>query len=103
MYIYTESDMFHLLCAVDTTKLSGPGGISGYMLKGAAESIASSLTHLFNMPIKFGKVYTYCMESVLYCANSKKNNSTDKLAQYRLILLLSLVSKLLENHIYSFL
>ena len=40
----TESDMFHLLCAV------------GYMLKGTAESIASSLAHLFNMSIKFGKV-----------------------------------------------
>ena len=54
--LYTESDVLHLLCAVDTTKASGPDGISGYMLKGTAESIASSLTHLFNMSIKFGRV-----------------------------------------------
>ena len=52
----TESDVFHLLCAVDTTKASGPDGVSGYMLKGSAEFIAFSLAHLFNMSIKFGRV-----------------------------------------------
>ena len=31
--LFTESDVFHLLCAVDPTKASGPDGISGYMLR----------------------------------------------------------------------
>ena len=89
---------FHLLCAVDTTKASSPDGISGYLLKGTAESIASSLAHLFNMSIKCGKVpIAWKVSSIVPIP--KMTNSTDNLAHYQPISLLSLVSKLLEKHI----
>ena len=79
----TESDVFHLLCAVDTTKASSPDGISGYMLKGTAlaESIASSLAHLFNMSITFGKVPTAWKVSAIVPI-PKTTNNTDNIAHY---------------------
>ena len=40
--VCTDGDVFCLLCAIDTTKASGPDGISGRMLKGIAESITLS-------------------------------------------------------------
>ena len=89
--IFTESDVFHLLCAVDPTKASDPDGISGYMLKGTAESIAYSLAYLFNMSIKFGKVPTAWKVSSIVPI-PKMTNSTDNPVHYRPISLLSLVT-----------
>ena len=56
--VCTDGDVFCLLCAIDTTKASGPDGIYGRMLKGTAESITPSLTHMFNMSIKAARVPT---------------------------------------------
>ena len=47
-YICTEEEVFDLLSSLDTTKASGPDGISARMLKFTATSITSSVTKLFN-------------------------------------------------------
>ena len=54
--LYVENDIFCLLNTIDVTKASGPDGISGYMLKGTAEAITPTVTHLFNLSLKSGKV-----------------------------------------------
>ena len=64
----TQQFVSNLLNGLDTSKASGPDGISGYMLKGTAQSIASSLTMLFNMSIISGSPQN--VESVLCCPNS---------------------------------
>ena len=100
--VCTDGDVFCLLCAIDTTKASGPDGISGRMLKGTAESITPSLTHMFNMSIKAARVPTaWKISSVVPIP--KTTDQTDNPSQYRPISLLSLVSKLLEKHIYKLL
>ena len=78
----------------------GPDGISGYMLKGTAQSIASSVTMLFNMTIRSGRVpKMWKVPSVVPIP--KTATSTDNPSNYRPISLLPVVSKLLEKHIYS--
>ena len=51
-----EDDIFCLLNTIDVTKASGPDRISGYMLKGTVEAITPTVTHLFNLSLKTGKV-----------------------------------------------
>ena len=70
------------------------------MLKGTAQSIASSLTMLFNMSIRSGRVpKMWKVSSVVPIP--KTATSTDNPSNYRPISLLPVVSKLLEKHIYS--
>ena len=45
-----------MLFALDTSKASGPDGISGKMLKETAISIAPVLTELFNMSLTCGRI-----------------------------------------------
>ena len=51
-----EDQVCELLCGLDTSKSSGPDGISAKMLKFMAISIAPSIAQLFNMSIRTGKV-----------------------------------------------
>ena len=96
----TQQFVSNLLNGLDTSKASGPDGISGYMLKGTAQSIASSLTMLFNMSIRSGRVpKMWKVSSVVPIP--KTATSTDNPSNYRRISLLPVVSKLLEKHIYS--
>ena len=84
-----------VLC-INTTKVSGPDGISGRMLKGTAESITPSLINLLNMSIKSARVPTaWKISSVVL--TPKNTNKTENPSQYRPNSLLSLLSKLLEN------
>ena len=52
--ICTEEEVLHLLESIDVSKLSGPDGISGRMLKAVATSIAAPVTKLFNLSISTG-------------------------------------------------
>ena len=45
-----------LLLKLDTSKCNGPDGISGKMLKCTAACIAPSVTQLFNLSIRLGKL-----------------------------------------------
>ena len=52
----SEDDVLHMLLTLDTTKASGPDGISATMLKATAHSIAKSVTLLFNKSIELGEI-----------------------------------------------
>ena len=47
----TEAEVMKMLQSLDTTKSSGPDGISAQMLKSTAHSITPSVTQLFNLSI----------------------------------------------------
>ena len=97
-----ENDIFCLLNTIDVTKASGPDGISGYMLKGTAEAITPTVTHLFNLSLKSGKVpEAWKTSSVVPIP--KTHRPSDNPIDYRPISLLSTVSKLLEKHVYKLL
>ena len=51
--LYTEEEIFNLLLSIDTSKVSGPDGILGKMLRNTAPSISPSIT---NLSIRSGKI-----------------------------------------------
>ena len=51
-----EDTVYELLTSLDASKSSGPDGISAKMLKNTAVGIASSVSQLFNLSIKSGRV-----------------------------------------------
>ena len=72
------------------------------MLKGTAEAITPTVTHLFNLSLKSGKVpEAWKTSSVVPIP--KTHRPSDNLIDYRPISLLSTVSKLLEKHVYKLL
>ena len=69
------------------------------MLKGTARSIAPSITKIFNMSITLGCFpQTWKLSNVVPIPKSADNTSP---TNYRPISLLSVLSKLLERHMYS--
>ena len=70
------------------------------MLKGIIQSISPVLTDLFNLSISTGKIPQKCKISSVLPIPKTPTNSTDPY-KYRPISLLSVVSKLLEKHIYA--
>ena len=95
----TEDDVLDLLLSLDTTKANGPDGISAIMLKATAPSIVKGVTILFNMSIKLGKVPTEWKTSAI--VPIPKGGDTNQPSNYRPISLLSILSKLLERHMYK--
>ena len=72
------------------------------MLKGTAEAITPTVTHLFNLSSKSGKVpEAWKTSSVVPIP--KTHRPSDNPINYRPISLLSTVSKLLEKHVYKLL
>ena len=91
----TEQEVFSLLNALDTSKASGPDGISAKMLKGSAPSIACILTEIFNKSIISGDIpQSWKSSSVVPIP---KSPNTDNPSNYRPISLLSVVSKVMER------
>ena len=83
---------------LDTTKANGPDGISAWMLKETALSIAPSVTKLFNLSIQSG-----CFPVLWKMSNVvpvPKSNDHSNPSNYRPISLLPILSKLLEHHIH---
>ena len=96
----TEQEIFNLLIALDTNKASGPDGISGKMLKGTAISITPVLTELFNLSLTSGRIPSkWKLSSVVPIP--KSSGSADNPSNYRPISLLSVVSKIMERHIFT--
>ena len=87
-----------ILLETDTSKATGPDGISGRMLKGTAQSIAISLCKLFNMSISTGSIPQEWRTSNIVPVH--KSASKGLASNYRPISLLCIVSKLLERHKY---
>ena len=94
----SEEEVTDLLLSLNTSKANGPDGISATMLKSMAYSIAPGLTKLFNKSISSGKLpSTWKTSSIVPIP---KSNEKSSVTNYRPISLLSIISKLLERHIY---
>ena len=94
-----EDAVCDLLASLDVSKSSGPDGISARMLKHTAASIAPSVTKLFNISIKSGRVpRAWKLSTVVPIAKSARSHSSDN---YRPISLLCVLSKVLEKHIHT--
>ena len=93
----TEDDVLGLLQNIDISKASGQDQISGSMLKATATSIVTPVTKLFNKSISTGCFPTMWKQSniVPIPKSGDKGNPTN----YKPILLLPVLSKLLERHI----
>ena len=94
-----EQQVLGLLRAVDTSKANGPDEISARMLKHTARSIAPSVTKLFNLSLCSGQLPVAWKQSLIVPVPKSPVATTPN--NYRPISLLSILSKLLERHIYS--
>ena len=95
-----EGEVLTYIRLLDAAKASGPDGLSSRMLKGTANSIAPSLTRLFNISIKLGRFpkdwKTFSVVPIPKISNHKEATN------YRPISLLPIVSKMLERHIHQY-
>ena len=94
----TRHEIEQLLKGLDVLKANGSDGISAHMLRATSESIAPSLTSLFNLSITkshFPKLWKSA-RVVLIPKSTSKHSSPG----YRSISLLSILSKLLEKHFH---
>ena len=87
--LYCEEEVTLLLSKIDSSKSSGPDGISGQMLKLTAYSSAPAITHFFNLSLTSG-----CVPKEWKCAwvspVPKVAGTTDYI-QFRPVSLLSLI------------
>jgi hypothetical protein len=103
--VIQPEDVYEILINLDTSKATGPDGISNTLLKEAAVPISQPLSELFNYSLSSG-----CFPESWKIANVvpifKKDNPM-LCNNYRPISLLCCISKVFEkilfNHIYSFL
>ena len=95
----TEPKVFDLLASLDISKATGPDGISAQMLKYTAESITPIIIALFNQSISMGIVPDQWKISLVVPIH-KQGERADP-SNYRPISLLSIISKVLEQHIAS--
>ena len=95
----TVTEVEQFLQDLEVSKASGPDKISSRMLKMTAASIAPSITKLFNLSIRTGKIPDQWKESMIVPI-PKSNNLSDP-GNYRPISLTCILCKLLEKHMYS--
>ena len=98
-YLCTEDEVFNLLASLDSSKSTGPDGVSAKMLKETATSITYSLTKLFTQSISKG-VFPSDWK-IARTVPIPKSADKSLLKNYRPISVLPLVSKLLEKHIHT--
>ena len=94
-----EEEVLALLHNLEVKKASGMDGISAHMLKATAHSITPGITQLFNISIKLGRIPDLWKDARV-TPIPKGGDPTD-LKNYRPISLLSILSKLLERHMYA--
>ena len=95
----TTQEIVQLIKGLDLSKANGPDRISARMLKGTCESIAPSLTNLFNLSIAKGHFPKLWKEARV--VPIPKSTTKHSPSGYRPISLLSILSKLLEKHFHS--
>ena len=97
----SPGEVLYLLKSLNVRKASGPDGVSTYMLKATAESIAPSLAKVFSLSLLSGK-FPSLWKSARVVPIHKSGSKSDA-SNYRPKSLLSVVSKLLEKYVYSLL
>ena len=95
----TEDEVHFFLSCLDTSKATGPDGISAIMLKSTASSITPSVTSLLNLSLRTGRVPEEWKRSSVVPIPKKSPATTPN--SYRPISLLSIVSKVLERHVHT--
>ena len=97
LLLCTENQIYKILRSLDTTKSTGPDGISALMLKNTTATIAPSVTLLFNCSIRCSCLPSeWKLSSVVHIPkNLELNNNA---GDFRPISLLPIISKVLENH-----
>jgi len=98
-FLCTEDQVLDLISTLDTKKASGADGISVRMIKATAPSIVCSLTKLFNLSLKFGKVPSD-WKFARIVPIPKSGNPVNP-SNYRPISILPVLNKLLEKHIHN--
>ena len=94
----TISKIEQLLQGLEASKACGPDKISAQMLKHTASSIAPSVTKLFDLSIRVGKIPDKWKESMIATIPKAAAKSSDP-GNYRPISLTCILCKLLEKHI----
>ena len=82
-------------------KAAGPDRISALMLKETASVIAPSLSKLFNRSLSQG-CFPACWKLANVIPVPKPGSLNSSPSGYRPISLLSIISKVLEKHVYMF-
>ena len=98
-FLCTVDEVRHLLETLDATKSTGPDKIPARVLKSVAPNIAPSVTKLFNLSIKTGLFPISWKSSHIVAI--PKCSQTKNPRSYRPISLLSILSKILERHMFS--
>ena len=95
----TVEEVLEMLCTLDTSKATGPDGISVAMVKATAESTTGN-TAVFNKCIASGKVPKDRKVSAV-APIPKGDDSNKPITTDLRISLLSILSKLLERHMHK--
>ena len=96
----SEQEVYDLLLSLDTSKATGPDGISAKLLFEAGRAIVPTLTRLFNLCLtlsKFPQMWKYANVLPLH-----KKGATSECCNYRPVSLLSCTSKLLERIVFKY-
>ena len=96
----TVSEVEELLWGLEVSKASGPDMISAQFLKHTACSIAPSITNLFNLSLRVGRIPDKWKESMITPIPKSVAKSSDP-GNYRPISLTCLLCELLEKHVYG--
>lgn len=95
--LVTEQEVLSLLEALDVKKATGPDGLSPYILKVVAPTIARSLAMIFNASLQSGVFPdSYKLANITPIVKARDGDSTSP-ANYRPVSLTPIVSKLLEQ------
>ena len=95
----TQAETLDIFKSLDTSKATGPDGISCKMLKETADSIAPSFTRLLQLSLSTAKVPS-CWKQANVLPIFKKGDQSD-FGNYRPVSLLNISSKVCEKIIFK--
>ena len=98
----TLENIIQLISQLPTHTSTGPDGISSKMLKATSYSISVPLCKLFNLSLSSG-VFPMDWKTSLVIPIPKQSSPNPSPSNYCPFSLLSLVSKLLERHVFDWL